>query len=88
MARSAGVVARTITRLRCKGKNILGSPLQSDIKHVGAGFMPAFKFKQKIVLVIERGHKARAYVLALQLWRVKYISPLPVRLELIGRGRE
>ena len=42
--------------------------LQSDIKHVGAGFMPAFKFKQTIVLVIERGHKARAYVLALQLW--------------------
>ena len=34
-----------------------------QIKHVGAGFMPAFKFKQKIVLVIERGHKARAYVM-------------------------
>jgi hypothetical protein len=28
---------------------------------VGAGFMPAFKFKQKIVFEFERGHKARAY---------------------------
>ena len=33
------------------------------IKHVGAGFMPAFKFQQRFVLVIERGRKARAYML-------------------------
>jgi hypothetical protein len=29
---------------------------------VGAGFMPAFKYHQKnSLIVIERGHKARAY---------------------------
>src|SRR6516225_4987739 len=30
---------------------------------VGAGFAPAFKFKQRIVLVVERGLEARGYVL-------------------------
>ena len=29
---------------------------------VGAGFMPAFKIKQKILSELERGHKARAYM--------------------------
>jgi hypothetical protein len=29
-------------------------------RNVAAGFMPAFNFKWKIV--IERGHKARAYI--------------------------
>ena len=28
---------------------------------VGAGFMPAFKIKQKILSELERGHKAHAY---------------------------
>ena len=34
-------------------------------EHVAAGFQPAFKFKQKIVLVVERGLEARGYVLDL-----------------------
>ena len=38
---------------------------------VGAGFMPAFKFKQKIGLVIERGRKARAYDVPLCLLRTE-----------------
>ena len=36
--------------------------------HVGAGFTPAFKYRQKnLLMVFERGRKARAYVLALVL---------------------
>ena len=32
---------------------------------VAAGFMPAFKYHQRILLaVLERGHKARGYVFA------------------------
>jgi len=34
-----------------------------QIKHVAAGFQPAFKFKQKFVLVVERGLEARGYLL-------------------------
>jgi hypothetical protein len=33
---------------------------------VAAGFMPAFKYRQKnFLMVLERGHKARGYVLTL-----------------------
>ena len=28
---------------------------------VGAGFMPAFKFRRNFLFDLERGHKARAY---------------------------
>jgi hypothetical protein len=31
------------------------------IEFVAAGFQPAFRFKQKIVLVVERGLEARGY---------------------------
>jgi hypothetical protein len=36
-------------------------------KAVGAGFMPAFKFKE-FLFVFERGRKARAYVPNLVKW--------------------
>jgi hypothetical protein len=32
-----------------------------EIGHVAAGFQPAFKFQQRIVLVVERGLEARGY---------------------------
>ena len=41
-----------------EGVNILRGP---GFHLVAAGFQPAFKFKQKIVLVVERGLEARAY---------------------------
>jgi hypothetical protein len=32
---------------------------------VAAGFMPAFNFKKKLLLVFEREHKARGYLLVM-----------------------
>jgi len=36
--------------------------MHAGVELVGAGFMPAFQYRQKnSLIVLERGHKARAY---------------------------
>jgi hypothetical protein len=41
--------------------SIVRTKIDTPADFVGAGLMPAFKYQQKFVLVVERGHKARAY---------------------------
>ena len=46
--------------------------------HVGVGFMPAFKFRQKnSLIVLERGHKAHGYVSAADSVKKSMGSPPP-----------